>query len=227
MIECSHPYIKKLAPGSGVCLECGAIVTKQSKVYDTSPLQMPPVIFELTPVYWEQVRPWPLISYELAKKYGWYVSMIQGRFYLVMPVLLKKVPVFYSARCLLAWNSLLGCPKEFKYTTPAGRARKMWSSGGRGKYKLYGEGIADAAYLSQLAPSRALLGSSWSVLDYAILVLDGDAKGIEAAFKIVQDARKRGMVNVKTVLLPPGKDPTDVPIEKLRKLIKEQTGVEL
>lgn len=219
--------MRKLAPDAMVCLECNAVIKKQGKLYDTSPLQMPPVIFDLTPEFWEQIKPWPRMPFKIARTFGWYVSMLYGRFYLVMPVFEKgKGPVFYSARCVV-WGGQ-DCPKKYKYTTPENRERKMWASGGKGKYVLVGEGVADAAYLSQIAPSVALLGSYGELsLRKPLLVMDGDAKGIEAAFRIMQLLRKKGVVAGNVVTLPPGKDPTDLTLEQLRRLIKAQTGVKL
>lgn len=222
-MQCSHPYIKKLGPGKLLCLECGEVIEKQIKVYDTSVLQMPPVIYGITEALWNQIKPWPLMPFALVKKYGWYVSFLYGRQYLIMPVFRNKKPVFYSARCLEK------CEKRFKYSYPENREKAPWKSPkkGRSKYVLVGEGLADAAYMSQLATARALLGSYGELPEHVIIIMDGDIKGIEAAFRIVQTMRKQGIVDALTVMLPPGKDPTDMPLAELRKIIYEQTTVKL
>lgn len=224
-MTCSHPYTKRLAPGTFVCIECGNIVQQQSgKVYDTGPLTMPPVVYLMTEDYWKAKNPWPLMPFSIAKKYGWYGSTIYGREYLVMPVFKQgEGPVFYSARCLEP-----GCPKKYKYQTPENRQRVMWRSGParKGRYVLLGEGIADAAYLSQLAVSCGLLGSHGEIADERIItILDGDVKGIESAFAIAQARRRKGLLDTKAVILPAGKDPTDFRLDDLTAIIYEQTGV--
>jgi hypothetical protein len=223
---CSHPYLKKLGPGKSVCLECGEVVIpgKADHPKDAEELVLPPVVYLIDASLWKTINPWPLMPYSIPKKYRWYVSFIYGRQYLVMPVYDKGEAVFYSARCIEK-----DCPKKYKYLTPEGRSRRMWQSGVKGRYKkvLYGEGIADAAYLSLIAPSSALMGCSGVLVAGAILILDGDIKGIEAAFKLVQEARLRGVVDSQVVTLPPGTDPTDLPLSALRKIIKEQTGIRL
>ena len=222
-MTCSHPYLKKLSPDASVCTECGMIIKKQGRIYDITPLQMPPVVYILTPERWEEIKPWPLMPFKIVKKYGWYISFIYGRQYLVMPVFEKgEGPVFYSARCIEK-----DCPKKYKYNTPENRERRMWTSGRLGKVVLVGEGIADAAYLSQLAPSLALLGSHGELSRPVITITDGDQAGIEAAFKIQQALKAKGIVGSNAVMLPPGKDPTDLTLAELRKIIKAQTGVRL
>lgn len=227
-MTCSHPYVHRVNDGL-LCLDCGAVIKPQEKVYSTEPLVMPPFIFQLTEAYWKDRNPWR-ISRKMALKYRWYGSIIYNREYLVMPIYdhaASSEPVFYSARCLTE------CETAPKYDTPKDYKRVMWkswefvdlSSPTDGDYVLIGEGVADAAWLSQLGPSIALLGSHGELNRPFILVLDGDERGINAAFEIVQEAKRAGLVDAKTVVLPAGADPTDVPVDELRSIIFEQTGV--
>lgn len=246
---CNHPYVKRLAPDAFVCLDCGTVIKPEGKVYETGPLSMPPFVFQLTEQYWKDRNPWPSITREMALKYHWYGSMIYNREYLVMPVYdhaISSEPVFYSARCLTeCGRSDINMFVAPKYSTPENRKRVMWKSWefetleatvetwadaveaylNSKRYILVGEGVADAVWLSQIGPSVALLGSHGELTQPFILVLDGDERGINAAFQIAQDAKRAGLVDAKTVTLPPGADPTDVSVKELIEMIYEQTGV--
>ncbi len=232
---CAHAYTRRLSPDAFVCLDCGKIIKPKEKVYETEPLIMPPFIYRITEQYWKDRNPWPNITREMALKYGWYGSLIYGREYLVMPIYnlaASSEPVFYSARCLTE------CNKALKYSTPLNRKRVTWKSWAftdldqeamlmYDDYILVGEGVADAVWLSQIAPSVGLLGSHGELDRPFILVLDGDERGIMAAFQIVQDAKSKGLVDALTVTLPLGADPTDISIEELVKIIYNQTGVKI
>lgn len=234
-MPCNHAYVRRLAPDTFVCLDCGSVIKPKDKIYETAPLSTPPYIYQLTEDYWKARNPWLNIPRELALKYRWYGSIIYGREYLVMPIYdhaTSSEPVFYSARCLTE------CETAPKYSTPLGYRRVIWKSwefgvpaeqtNDDGKLMspiLVGEGVADAAWLSQIAPSVALLGSHGELDRPFILILDGDERGITAAFQIVQNAKRRGLVESKTVTLPPGRDPTDISILDLKALIYDQTGV--
>lgn len=162
--------------------------------------------------------------------------MIYNREYLVMPIYRPDVssePVFYSARCLTDCKHSDGFVPP-KYSYPLNRKKEIWRSwdfAGESasvpinKHVLVGEGVADAVWLSQLGPSVALLGSHGDLDRPFILVLDGDERGITAAFDIVQTAKRKGLVDAKTVVLPHDLDPTDVSVKDLQKMILEQAGV--
>lgn len=227
-MTCTHPYAKKLSLGMLVCLTCGQPVPKKDLTGPEDALQMPPEIILINERYWKLINPWPLIPFKIAKKYGWYVTMMGADEYLVMPVYDEKgEPVFFSARRL----TNKGGPK---YRTHKGRRKRLWTSGSLNKgVVLIAEGIADAAYLSQLAPSVALLGS-YGNLDTIVkpnrtfvVIMDGDVKGVEAAFRVVQELRKQGHVLSNTASLPYGTDPTDHSLSALRILIRAQTGVKI
>lgn len=222
-VACKHAYLKPLAPGKMLCSDCGTIV-EVSKIspQKEAGLIVPPEIFDMSQAWWIEYRPWKLIPYKLVKQFKWYRSLLHGVEYLVMPIYEQDTMVSYSARKM--WDSAPG----LKYDVPKGRKRRVWFSSSSmallgsygniremvGSFKpLYvAEGIADAAYLSQLpAPKR------WTI------VMDGDVKGVEAAFRMQQEFKRLGVFPA-VVILKPGDDPTDVPLPKLRKLIKEQTG---
>jgi hypothetical protein len=248
---CNHAYTKRLTPDSIVCLDCGTVIKPgEFKIYLTDELVMPPKVFLLSDIYWKARNPWPRITGDIARKYGWYGTMIYNREYLVMPVMANGTAIFYSARCLTdCKQTTTGMYKGFppKYSYPAGRKKVMWkswefSSGDARdiplskEHILIGEGVADAVWLSQIAPSAALLGSHGEIDRPFILVLDGDVRGIDAAFQIAQESKKRtGRVDMaKTVVLPSRidpitkkatSDPTDFSIEELRNIIWEQTGI--
>ena len=225
MSDCIHPYRRRLAPDAVLCLACGRIVTQRPVQKEDAPVRMPPVIYDLTYRLWNEIRPWKLIPFKVPQQYGWYISMLKGVRYLVMPIFDKDQPVFYSARRL---EDSTTAPK---YMTHPGRAKRLWQSGKLGDIVLCAEGIADAAYLSLIAPSVALLGSYGEITPYItpnrrfLLLMDGDEAGIKAAFRIVQKLKKAGHVKSNVVILPPGADPTDYPVSTLKKMIRAHTGV--
>ncbi len=89
------------------------------------------------------------------------------------------------------------------------------------------EGVADAVYCSPLGTSIALLGSYYNgSLDdklagrHIALCMDCDSAGILAAMRIAGYLRDKGMAkSTKIVMLPNKKDPTDIPIDKLKQLV--------
>lgn len=225
-MTCTHAYARKIAPDKLVCLDCGEFFAPSTKKPTGETIVLPPNVFGLDKRLWKDINPWPLMPFEVAHKYEWYVSLIYGAQYLVMPVVIKDKPVFYSARLLEKGRPLP------KYTTPEGVGKSYWRSIHNGDTTIYfSEGVADAAYLSQLGSSVAVLGSYYDgSLDHLlknkriIVVMDGDAKGIESAFSIAQSFKKKGFVKVNAVILPAGKDPTDIPKGQLKRIVAQQVG---
>jgi 5S rRNA maturation endonuclease (ribonuclease M5) len=226
MPTCTHPYAKRISPDKLICLDCGVFFNPATKKPTGETITLPPNIYGIDQAFWKAINPWPLMPYEIAHKFEWYVSLIYGARYLVMPVLIKDKPVFYSARLLEKGRPLP------KYTTPEGVGKTYWTHlDKRDKTIFLAEGIADAAYLSQLGSSVAVLGSYYDgSLDALlknkrlIIVMDGDARGVEAAFKIAQSFKKKGHVNVNAVILPSGQDPTDLTKAQLKRTISKQVG---
>lgn len=138
-----------------------------------------------------------------------------------MPVLKSGSPQYYSAR-------LLGKGTGSKYLYPKGVKKLYWTSDDQlspvGSPVIICEGVADAVYCSLIGPSIALLGSHYNgSLDDLLanrvvaLCLDGDAAGIFAAITAKQ--KLKVAKNVKVVILPHKFDPTDIPVEELRRII--------
>jgi hypothetical protein len=237
---CDHHYLRTISPTTSLCRLCGELLPTPEKTYDTGPLEMPPFVYQITEDYWRHNNPWPSITRGMALYYRWYGSVIFGRQYLVMPVYdATQTPVFFSARCLrevadCKFMDEKGKVRVSKYYTPVNRRRVMWKSWifdddpePVEDVLLVGEGVADAAWLSNLAPSVALLGTEGKLDRPFILLLDGDGPGIEAGFEIIEEAKSRGIVESKTVILPANSDPTDWSVPSLRAMIEEQTGVQL
>ena len=216
---CQHPYRKKA--GSGFyCSACGEYFQGSDKS-EHSPLIMPPSVFRLTRGWWSFYAPWPHISVDLAKKYGWYLTLDGSITRLVMPVFRSGKPVFYSAR-------MIGSFKGLKYKYPKGVAKSIWVS----RDKLISpvavcEGVADAVYASQVfGSSVGLLGNFIGDGDFSILagkvvvlLLDGDVQGKMGTARLVKQLAS--IARVYPVYLPEGCDPTDLPIKKLRKIKNE------
>lgn len=213
---CSHSYSRPVGDYY-VCYSCGEIFKKTKPHMMVA--EMPPVIYRLDRSIWKDITPWPNISYEVANRYGWYITVIRNDDYLVMPVFEKKNPIFYSARRLTDNGGL-------KYMTPKGVQKRIWKSKDRLKSPiLLAEGIADAAYLSQLSDSVAVLGSYGDIAFPVIIMFDADTHGIDAAFRLLEKQQKNGIFGSKVVILPDGGDPTDYSLPDLRKIIKERVGV--
>lgn len=217
----NHAYVRKIAPDKAICLDCGRFLDLKAKNENKGPLIMPPLLYDFDKYTWPMWNPWPNISLKLAEKYGWYGSVIGMDDYLVMPIFRRKLPVGYSARRITNNGGK-------KYRLPKDRAKYIWQSSDSLRLPvLVGEGVADAVWLSQLGSSVALLGSYGEIPELPIItVMDGDEKGIEAAFRIVQEQKKKGIVGAQAVILPGG-DPTDYTLKELSKIITDQTGVRL
>ena len=186
---------------------------------DSQELHMPPIMYWLTPELWKRVRPWPKISFEITELYKWYISMIGFDNYLIMPIIREGKEVFYSARRLTDCGGL-------KYAYPKGVKRIPWVSSDDLKSPvILCEGVADAAYLSPLYSSVALLGNYYNtVLDPLlkdkdiVVMLDGDAVGISSAMKVATEITVAK--SSKIALLENNFDPTDLRYSQITQLVR-------
>lgn len=242
MSDCIHPYAKPLAvPGLYQCSVCGEMFSKQEKTvkHKVENWPMPGVhyAFNTGGVLWTNTQMklaeqgstgWMNIPLKIVLKYGWYISVIGMDDYLVMPVTRKKLNVFYSSRRLT--NN--GGPK-YKYPPCGMDCKRVWTSSDvLGDPVALAEGVADAAYVSELLDSIALMGSflSQEVFDLVkgrtvLVMMDGDMKGIGATTKILQELK--GAKIVIPVFMPEEKDPTDLSYTKILREIKFQAGIRL
>ncbi len=218
---CNHAYTRKISPDKAICLDCGRLLELHGKNRDKDkPLVMLPHLYTFDNYTWSKWNPWPLIPLRIAEKYGWYGSVHGMDDYLVMPIFRNGLPVNYSARRITNNGGK-------KYLVPADRTRYMWQSTDKlTPPVLVGEGVADAAWLSGIRNSVALLGNSGDLDMPLVIMLDGDSKGIEGAFRIFENQRKRGLFGSSVVVLSAG-DPTDYTIQELKQIIRDQTGVRL
>src|SRR5574341_113043 len=224
--NCVHPYLHSVSEVLYRCETCGEFVPKH-KTIGAPPdgVELPPRIYELENALWEKKRPWSRIPFEVAKKYGWYISFIYDNEYLIMPISRNEKPVFYSARRL---SDKITYPKYLYPASP----KVYWTSVEPKEFKKtvgFLEGVADASYVSIIPgiSTVALLGSWYdgSLNEYLQdkhirIMMDGDAKGIEAAFRVMQSFKRAGLVNVDAVILPDNADPTDLSLGDLRKALQ-------
>ena len=217
--ECGHAYRVPIGTGLFRCVQCGSTFNTEKEEKQCTTLVMPPEIFGLSEKLWTKVSPWPLLPYEIAKRYGWYITIIGLDEYLVMPIIRNGQPVFYSARRLTNNGGL-------KYYYQTGCKRHYWIS--RDKMEspiVICEGVADSVYTSLVADSVALLSNYYNgSLDSdlagkrVIVALDGDSIGFTSAVRIAKQLQ--GICNVTVASLPEGKDPTDLPIAELKELLR-------
>src|SRR5574341_696187 len=224
--KCLHAYLHSVSEFLLKCEACGEFIPKHktTAVQSYGEIEMPPRIYEFDKIIWEKKRPWPRISFVLAKKYGWYISFLHDYEYLIMSVTRGGKIVFYSARSLESESKL-------KYLYPS-VPKVYWTSVEPEKFKktvVFLEGVADAAYISSILSisAVALLGSWYDgslnqyLQDKKIrIMMDGDAKGIEAAFRVMQSFKKDGLVKVNVIMLPEGANPTNLNLIELKRLIK-------
>lgn len=181
---------------------------------------MPPAIFNITEPLWKDVSLWKRIPYKIVEKYAWYISVINSLEYLIFPVTRQGNSIFYSARKLSSGEGL-------KYIYPKNVKRSPWiSDDGLSEPIVICEGVADAAYTSQLASSIALLGNYYDVsLDEmlkgkkVILALDGDTIGLISSIRIYSYLQK--LCNVSIHTFPENKEPVDFELSEL----KEELGL--
>ena len=218
-MECTHEYRFQRTGGLDFCMMCKKFIPPKVEE-ECQNFVMPPRIFEITEKLWKQIRPWKLIPYELIKKYGWYISMINGAEYLIMPILKMGNPIYFSAR-------LLSQGTYSKYLYPNGVKKSYWVSSEENSWEpiiIITEGVADAVYCSPLGTSIALLGSYYNnSLDsllaghHIAICMDCDAPGILAAMRIM--GQLKDVASKKIVMLPNLCDPTDLELDKLKQMI--------
>ena len=208
---CKHTY---LIPSGDkcFCLNCKQYIDKP-KEEDSHELVIPPRIYKLSPQLWESVRPWKTITTTLATSFGWYITLITMEDYLIMPIYKNGQMVFYSARRLTG--------RGMKYLYPTGVQKKYFQSSDTLVSPIFiCEGVADAVYMSQFGSSIAVLGSYYDgSLDSSLLghdcyiVFDGDAAGMVAGIRLASQ------IKAKMIVLPNGKDPTDLSISEMKELV--------
>jgi hypothetical protein len=176
---------------------------------------MPPRIYELTETRWKQITPWKRISFNTTQKYGWYVSLIGQGEYLIMPITRHQENLFYSARRLSG--------QGLKYNYPKGVKRIPWvSSDDLPEPVVICEGVADAAHVSSICSSVALLGNYLGddlqrTLHgkECIVALDGDPVGIVSAVSV-----SSRLPSSRVVVFPNGTEPTDYTVEQVKDILQ-------
>lgn len=220
---CVHAYRKPTGGLLWFCYDCRQMFIPQTTAkMEAAAIAMPPVIWDITERLWQEIRPWPLMPFKIVKRYGWYISMLHGHQYLIMPIVRNKQAVFYSARLL---DKVKGAKK---YDYPSGATKTCWLSNEKLLSPVFmAEGVADAAYLSLVGSSVAVLGNYYGgSLDEqltgkrVIIALDGDAVGFTSAVRIADKIRKIAS-HVNVLQLPDNADPTDIELPQLKKMIKK------
>lgn len=213
--KCAHAYV--IPQGEyRYCLDCKSLIPELEFTRKYVEVVMPPQLFGITEELWKSISPWPKIPYSVVQRYAWYISMIQGLEYLVLPILRKGQPTFFSARKLSSAPGL-------KYTYPTGARKSPWiSSDDLPEPVVICEGVADAAYTSLVASSVAILGNFYDgSLDDSlkgkrvVVALDGDAVGIYSAVGIYKHLQN--LCNVSVAVFGDGKEPVDFEPDELRK----------
>ena len=155
MAECptNHAYKLKMGPLL-YCVSCKQYFDgAQETAKEYIPCVMPPKVYTITEKVWEKIAPWPLIPYWLVQKYDWYISLLKGSEYLIMPCISAGTSVYFSAR------KIDDGPGP-KYYYQKGAKKIYWQSNDfPNDIVLIGEGVADAIYLSQFGSSIGILGS--------------------------------------------------------------------
>jgi len=235
---CNHAYVMPLTDTTLRCLDCGEVLQKKPAVPGGS-VVMPVGSLRLDEARWNRLRGqlpgckgkcWTNIPYSVVKSNGWYLNELKvGAIYLVMPIYRAGKPVFYSAR--LAATASQDGGGYLKYRYPTGVDKVYWTSvdpfAFRGKTLIFTEGVADAAYAAYVtdyeAVGVALLGSWYNgSLTYAIapsnravILLDGDARGIEAAMRLHKQLRDL----MPTMVVVLDDDPTDLSPADLKQAV--------
>jgi hypothetical protein len=179
---------------------------------------MPPRIFDITEPLWNKIRPWERIPFSLVTKYAWYISVINSLEYLVMPIFRMGKPMFFSARKISEKTGL-------KYSYPQDAKKLHWLSDDNLTSPIViCEGVADAAYVSLIHNSIALLGNFYDgSLDEqlkgndVLIALDGDSVGVYSAMEIYKHLAP--LANVKVIVFPDEKEPPDYEVEELRGIL--------
>lgn len=170
--------------------------------------------------------PWKNISPEMARHYGWYVSILkEGGKFLVLPVYRNGKMVFWTARNLDKTG-------EPKYLGAHGSRKAYWLSDEQYPTGdlFIAESIADACYLSLLGQSVGLLGTSYNgslnnwmkSATKIIICFDGDIAGRVASLTTAKYLRDNSICKRVYILpIPIGKDPNDLEIGELKELVQE------
>jgi hypothetical protein len=186
---------------------------------DTGVLEMPPRIYEIDERLWAERSPWPLMPYEAVRRYDWYITMIGGDEFLVMPIKREGVNISFSARRLSGSGN--------KYHYQAGVKKNYFLSDDKltNDPIIFCEGVADAAYCSFISSSVGILGSYYDgSLDGLLcnhnvaLVFDCDGAGLVSSMRTAVHIQKVAK-SCKVVVLPHGKDPTDLELPALMERI--------
>ncbi len=221
-MNCVHAYRKSVGL-MWWCFDCKQYFMPEKKEKGVpSPVAMPPVIFGITERLWKDIAPWSLMPFKIVEKYGWYISMLHGHQYLIMPIIRKKQAVFYSARLL---DKVKGVKK---YDYPKDATKAYWLSTETFRNPVFiAEGVADSAYLSLLGSSVGLLGNYYDgSLDehlknkHVIIALDNDAVGFTSAVRILKKMMQITF-HAAILQLPAGADPTDVKLPELKKMVRK------
>jgi len=168
---------------------------------------------------------WPNITEGLATTDGhWYVSIIKGIRFLVLPVYRNSKMVFWTARNLDS--------NDPKYLSAHGSKKQYWLSDE--KYPtgdlFIAESIVDACYLSHLGQSVGLLGTSYNCsLDNwmksakrIIVCFDADPPGRIQGMLLARYLRDMDICkDIKILSLPDGTDPVDMKLDDLKTLVSE------
>jgi len=182
--------------------------------YAAEPFALPEESRPLRTTDW--LERWPVVTPELAKKFGWYIAEINTFEYLVMPITHKGAAIFYSARSLDT-----RAPKKYHY--PAGVKRNYWLSDDQlARQPIFlCEGVADAVSLSTYGSSVGLLGGFYDgcLNDLlkgrkVIVAFDGDFQGYCLGVQVASKIAGICQVSLCAYL---GKDPTNWTREEAEK----------
>lgn len=167
---------------------------------------------------------WLNIPVALARKVGWYLTRLQEKKFLVLPVYRDGKMVFWTARNLESG--------EPKYLSAHGSKKQYWLSDEHyptGDLFIC-EGIADAVYMSQIGQSMALLGTNYNgkldswmrSANRIIVAFDGDAVGRIHGMQLARELSDK-QIGKRVFLLPipMNLDPVDLKLDQLQNLIKE------
>jgi len=211
------------------CWKCGAIekmrgiISTEPVIKEYLPVAMPSQYCLLTRRLWKQINPWPLLEFYEAKKFGFYPAMINNAFYIVMPILRKDKPVSYTAR-------LVGERQDRpKHVIPKRSKKEYWLSNDELRSKegriFISESIPDAAHLSQLGASVALLGIYYDgSLNHLfkgkdiVVALDSDGPGIANSWHV--SIACNGYRNLHFLRDSDDRDPKNIPLSELKKILK-------
>jgi len=214
--ECNHHY--SIPSGKfRFCLRCRKVIEKVE--VEEGVLEMPPRIFEIDERLWAERSPWSLMPFQIVQKFDWYISMIGVDEFLIMPIKRGGVNVSFSAR------RLSGSGNKYHYQT--GVKKVYFLSDDRMVHDpiILCEGVADAAYCSQIGSSVGVLGSYYDgSLDELLgnrnvaIIFDCDGAGLVSAMRIATHIQKIAK-SCRVVVLPNKKDPTDLPLDELKERI--------